>query len=212
MSLIDRRPRLIVGVVLTALVALVAAGWGLAPRPDAAGRSSGPRMAIRLVTPAEPEISPGEVLEVGPLNDGFDRAALDQAPEVDDPTWTPPGADMGPQDDLAALPRMPRPRPVVAEDFPAPSPAMAEEGHPLRDGSRWFGLDRLRADATAARVERRERAERRDRDDRPSRGRGPDPRGRDETRDSMDRRGMDEGPRSSGPVPYYAQPGEYSSE
>jgi len=207
-SLIDRRPRLIVGVALAGLVALVAAGWGLAPRTDVASRSSGPRMAIRLVTPVEPEISPGGVLEVGALNDGFDQAALSRAPEVNDPTWTAPEADMETKDALADLPRMPAPRPVMAEDVPAPSPAPAEDRHPLRDGSRWFGLDRLSADATAARVERRERAERRDRDDRPSRAGGPDPRDPSGNRDSGDRRDMDEGPRSSGPVPYPAQAGE----
>jgi hypothetical protein len=209
---------------VTGVAALALAGWGLAPRTDSDGRSLGPRMAISLVAPREPEIAEGEVLEVGALSDGFDRAVLDRVAEpVEDPTWMPPDAYAGPNDAFAALPRMPTPRPVTEEDFRGPPPAPPEDRSPLRDGSRWFGLDRMRAEAAGERAERRERraeqdamewrerAERRDRYDRPSWGEGPIPRDRDDDRDRRDREYGD-APRSTGPVPYYAQPDDYSSE
>jgi hypothetical protein len=100
---------------------------------------------------------------------------------------------------------------VAADGYAAVRPLLAKycfDCHTGDEGEAGFGLDRLSADATAARVERRERAERRDRDDRPSRAGGPDPRDPSGNRDSGDRRDMDEGPRSSGPVPYPAQAGE----
>ncbi len=209
---------------VTGVAALALAGWGLAPRTDAEGRSLGPRMAISLVAPREPEITEGEVLEVGTLSDGFDRAALERAAEpVEDPTWMPPDAYAGPD---AALPRMPTPRPVAFEDrSPLPEPP-PEPRQPLRDGSRWFGLDRMRADAAAERDERRQRraeqealerrmwAERRDRDDGPTWGPRLDPRDRyvdRDARDAQDRALADrdrfdaqEAPIPSGPVPYEA--------
>jgi hypothetical protein len=144
----------------TGVAALALAGWSFAPRTDAEGRSLGPRMAISLVAPKEPEITPGNVLEVGTLNDGFDRAVLDRAPEIDDPTWMPPDAYAGADDGFGALPRMPMPRPVAMDDFPPPAPPPSAERDPLRDGSRWFGLDRMRdamADARADRPRPRDR-------------------------------------------------------
>lgn len=215
----------------TGVAALALAGWSFAPRTDAEGRSLGPRMAISLVAPKEPEITPGEVLEVGTLNDGFDRAALDRAPEIDDPTWMPPDAYAGSDDGFAALPRMPMPRPIAMEDFPPPAPPPPSRGDPLRDGSGWFGLDRMRDAMADARAERRQRRAERDamiaqRDHAarpPWADRGP-PRDRyadgprHEERPRHDERpayGDGDAPVSppaSGPRPYYSSDDDYGPE
>ena len=142
MSLIARRPRLIAAAALASAAGLAAAAaWALWPRPAAPDAPLGPRIAIDLFTPETPEIAPGGVMEVGALNNGFDDAALRRGDEGEDAAWTPPEAYAGPDLALADPPLMPAPRAVVLEDIMPLEAAAARD--PLRDGSRWFGLDRL---------------------------------------------------------------------
>ncbi len=142
MSLIARRPRLIAVAAATAVAGLVLAGWTLAPRTEADGRVLGPRMAIDLVAPKEPELIDGGILEVGQINDGFDDAALERV-ATEDPTYLPEDAYVGSDGDFADLPRMPLPRPVAFDGPVSPEGASGADRDALDDGSRWFGLDRL---------------------------------------------------------------------
>lgn len=195
MSLIARRPRLIAAAAVTAVAGLALAGWTFAPRPGADGRALGPRIAIDLVTPPEPEIVEGGILDVGQINDGFDDAALERVAAVEDPTFIPEDAYAGPDGDLAYLPRMPMPRPIAMDEFPpidAPPPPRRDA---LDDGSRWFGLDRLLGFGPSRRVERMERVEA-----------VPDPRWDDPEEPPI------EAPPPPGPRPYYSDQGQYSSE
>lgn len=209
MTLIARRPRLIAVAAVTAVAGLALAGWGLAPRTDAQGRALGPRMAISLVPPREPEITPGGVLEVGQLNDGFDQAALERTAEVEDPTWSPPDAYAGPDLGLASLPRMPLPRPIAMEDFPEPTPPPPADRDALNDGSRWFGLDRMRAEEAMARAERQERRARYEAFDNRDRSEPRDAYARPPWADRSEAYGPGE---TSGPVPYEPRDDRYSSE
>ncbi len=190
MSLIARRPRLIAAAAVTAVAGLAVAGWTFAPRTDADGRALGPRMAIDLVAPREPEIVEGGILEVGHINDGFDDAALERAP-VEDPTFRPGDAYAGPEGDFADLPRMPMPRPIAMAEFPPIDAPPALRRDALDDGSRWFGLDQLLGIGPSRRAERVEAAgdARRELPTSPPRATAP-----------------------SGPRPYYSDDPEWSSE
>jgi hypothetical protein len=191
-SLIARRPRLIAAAAVTAVAGLALAGWTFAPRTDADGRAPGPRIAIDLVAPKEPELVDGGILDVGQINDGFDDAALERVAVVEDPTFLPEDAYAGPDGEPAYLPRMPMPRPIAMDEFPPVEPPAPPRRDALDDGSRWFGLDRLLGFAPPRRVERVEAA--------------PDSR--------WDRPEYTpvEAPAPSGPRPYYSDSNEYSSE
>jgi hypothetical protein len=183
---------LIAVAAATAVAGLALAGWGLAPRTDTEGRTLGPRMAIDLVAPREPEIVDGGILEVGQINDGFDDAALERVAEVEDPTYGPEDAYAGPDHDFAYLPRMPLPRPVVMEDvLPVDKPPPPRRDA-LDDGSRWFGLDRLLNRGPTRRAEPAPMMS------------GPEPDRRDAERA--------EGSQPTGPRPYYGDRYDYSSE
>lgn len=143
MSLIARRPWLIVAFAVAAVACLALAGLAIAPRKDAEGRALGQRMAIDLVTPPTPDIVPGSILEVGQVNDGFDDAVLEPVAEIADPTLMPEDAYGGPEVDLDDVPRMPPPRPIAIERFAPVEEAPAPHRDVLDDGSRWFGLDQL---------------------------------------------------------------------
>ena len=120
-------------------------------------RPLGPGMSIAVVAPVEPEVLPGETMEVGALNDGFDRAALERAaqPPVDD-TYMPEAAWLPPLPMPEPTPRMPMPTPVrevrVIESAPRPT-------DPLADGSRAFGFDKPHPDYAGERRVRWERIE-----------------------------------------------------
>ncbi|MFC5344052.1 hypothetical protein ACETK8_19075 [Brevundimonas staleyi] len=142
---------------LAVVVGVVGVGAFIMGGSEAA-RPLGPGISIAVVAPVEPEVLPGETMEVGALNDGFDRAALERAaaPPVDD-TYTPEPAWLGPP--LPAredTPRMPMPTPVrevrVIESAPRPA-------DPLADGSRSFGFDKPRPDYAEERRVRWERIE-----------------------------------------------------
>lgn len=143
-------------VALVGVVAIVAFGVAAYVMGGSeAVRPLGRVLSIAVVAPIEPEVLPGETMEVGALNDGFDRAALERVAEplLDDtlpePAWLGPPSP-APED----VPHMPMPTPVrevrMIEVQPAPS-------DPLADGSRSFGFDRPTPDYGAERRVRWER-------------------------------------------------------
>ncbi len=120
--------------------------------------SLGPSLAIALVPPVEREVLPGETMEVGVLNDAFDRASLDRLPEPEIPDTNPGPAWVGlpmPWLDEPALRPVSPPAVVLARatEEPAPRP------DPLADGSHAFGFDRPTPNYAAERQVRWEQRE-----------------------------------------------------
>lgn len=73
-------PRLRWGLGGLAIVATGAAFVAMTARPaPATAEIDSSLIQIRLVAPPEPEVEPGEVMDVGRLSDGFDRAVLMRA-------------------------------------------------------------------------------------------------------------------------------------
>ena len=154
-SRIDRRWAVAVAAIACVAIGVGVSAWVFAPR-DAAAGLNGPRMAISLVPPREPDVQPGSVLEVGALSDGFDRAVLERSAQpVDDPTWLPPEAYVGPGSPAQTPALMPAPKPVAAPAILAThriDPTAKPD--PLEDGSRLFGFDRPAPDLSAERARR----------------------------------------------------------
>lgn len=122
-------------------------------------RPLGRMMAIAVVPPVEREVLPGDTMEVGALNDGFDRAALERAAEppvaIEEPL--PPPAWLGPPLPAAEdTPRMPMPTPVAETRRVE---VQTRHADPLADGSQAFGFDRPRPDYAGERRLRWERIE-----------------------------------------------------
>ncbi len=152
---LNRHRVAIAGLVVVGGLAVTT--FALAGRDAPAPRATGPELAIAIVPPVEPDIQPGDVMEVGHLNDGFDRAALqrqtppplmDAPPERTQTAWidsTPP-----PPRRVSSPP----PREQVEnrdDDRPAPPPPRDQyEGDP-----RAFGFDVRRPDYETERAERR---------------------------------------------------------
>ena len=91
-------------------------------------------------------------MEVGELNDGFDRAALERVPEPPMDDTLPPPAWIGDESLGDPIPRMPMPTPVSdTRVIEAPLSAGGTTGDPLADGSRAFGFDTPRPDYAAER-------------------------------------------------------------
>jgi predicted small lipoprotein YifL len=148
-----RRSRSLIRSFMAAasLTALAACG------PEGA-RSGGPDLSVAVVPPVEREVQPGDTMEVGQLNDSFDRAALERVAAAEDETYLPPDAYAG-SAIPADTPRMPMPTPVHLDLSPAEAYRIAATGgrparDPLADGSRSFGFDRPRPDFAAERVAR----------------------------------------------------------
>lgn len=145
------------GLAAVAVVGVIGAGAFMLGGSETS-RALGRTLSIAVVPPVEPEVLPGETMEVGTLSDGFDRAALDRAaePSIFD-GFLPPDAYVG----VEPPPRMPMPTPVAPEtpmgayqrvvDQARIEPAPAD---PLADGSRAFGFDRPRPDYAAERTAR----------------------------------------------------------
>ena len=73
-------PHLRWGLGGLAIVAIGAATVAMTARPrPATAEIDDALIQIRLVAPTEPEVEPGEIMDVGRLSDGFDRAALIRA-------------------------------------------------------------------------------------------------------------------------------------
>lgn len=177
-----RRPAATVAVLAVVLVGAAGVRTLATPRlPPAPG---GERLQIEVVAPQEPAITPGEVMEVGELVEGFEGvpppprvesvayAPWDAAPDDPPPAPPPSGRDVGDADILAPSP-------------PGPPPRDWREGRVAR----WFGFDAPERDYRAEREARRARREARERDRR-------DPReGREVRRYHPDGRPYDDGAR-----------------
>lgn len=167
-----RRPAAMVAVLAVVLVG--AAGVRTLATPRLSPAPGGERLQIEVVAPQEPAITPGAVMEVGELVEGFEGvppppprvetvayAPWDAAPDDPPPAPTPSGRDVGDADILAPPPP------------PGPPPRDWREGRVAR----WFGFDaperdyRAEREARRARFEARER-ERRDRREWRDRGEG----------------------------------------
>ena len=143
-------------VAVTACVVVAAAGSAMILQPDSQRRgipaSKGPGVSISVVDPKEPVLTPGGVMEVGELSDGYEHRRYSR----------PADYQPLPYDDFEAEPpvraeprRMERPREVVYE--PAPPPVIVERRERPR---RWpFGFDQPRPDYAAERRERMARLE-----------------------------------------------------
>ena len=143
------------GLAAVALVGIIGTGAFLLGGSET-GQSFGRGLAIAVVPPVEPEVLPGATMEIGALNDGFDRAALERVaePTLDDTLPSP--AWIGDESLGDPAPRMPMPTPV--------SPARVVElarptTDPLADGSPAFGFDQPRPDYAAERALRWSRME-----------------------------------------------------
>ena len=143
------------GLAAVAMVGVVGMGAFMLGGSET-GRALGRSLAIAVVPPVEPEVLPGETMEVGALNDGFDRAALDRVAEPPLDDTLPPPAWIGDESLGAPPPRMPMPTPVsdtrVIE-------VAAPPADPLADGSRTFGFDQPRPDYAGERALRWTRME-----------------------------------------------------
>ena len=142
----DRR-RLVFVCGVLASAALVGVGaWTLAPHAVPGSTSAGPRLSIHVVAPIEPVPVAGTILEVGSLNDGFDRAALDRQSEITSADYVPADAYAG--EDWPPLEPVADPRPAFQQPAPV-SVATVTTTDPLQDGSRLFGFDRRPVQVTA---------------------------------------------------------------
>ncbi len=155
------RPEVLRGLAVVAAVAVVALGAGALGRNDpAATRALGQGLAIAVVAPVEPEVEPGGTMDVGALNDGFDRAVLDRRAEAPAYDALPEPAWIGDESLGEDRPREPMPMPVNDVRYvEGPAPATAGSSDPLADGSRMFGFDRPRPDYAAERALRWNRLE-----------------------------------------------------
>ncbi len=142
---------------MVALTAIVAGAFGLVglravdlpqPRPV----SDGDRLQIEVVHPVEPEITPGSVMEVGELVDGF-QGLPRPLPELVEVDWGPESG----WEEAAPAPV----RRHVAAVFVPPPPDRREP--PPRYDGRWFGFDAPRRDFRAERAARQARMEAMDR-------------------------------------------------
>lgn len=152
-----RRHRVaIAGLVVVGGLAVTT--FALAGRDAPAARATGPELAIAIVPPVEPDIQPGDVMDVGALNDGFDRAALQRPappPLIDaaQPAYVETAWEAPPP----PAPRRAYSEPPREADFdrgydrpPPPPPPDEYQGDP-----RAFGFDVRRPDYEAERAERR---------------------------------------------------------
>lgn len=140
-----------VGLGVVALVAVIGTGAFMLGGSETV-RPLGRGLNIAVVAPVEPEVLPGETMEVGALNDGFDRAMLERAaePPMDD-TYLPEPAWIGDERLGDPTPRMPMPTPVNETRVIEIQPPRPD---PLADGSRSFGFDAPRPDYAALRAQR----------------------------------------------------------
>lgn len=143
------------GLAVVAMVGVVGTGAFMLGGSET-GRSFGRGLAIAVVPPVEREVLPGETMEVGALNDGFDRAALERKaePSIYD-GYLPPDAYIGEE----RTPRMPMPTPVTPQTPMQAYQQVVDQARierpaadPLADGSSAFGFDQPRPDYAAERA------------------------------------------------------------
>jgi len=136
----DRRRAFIVAGIVAVAAVIGLAGWTLAPR-DAASSSADDRsrLSIDVVAPVEPVPVEGKMLEVGTLNHGFDRSALDRQPDL--ATADDIATDAYAGEDWPPLEPVNDDRPMMSQMAPM-AVATVTTTDPLADGSRLFGFDR----------------------------------------------------------------------
>lgn len=150
----------VAGAVLVLGVGMASAGSGSRPSPTPS--SDDRRLRIEVVAPVEPSITPGGVMEVGHLVDGFTGV----------PRTPPPPADVwAPEDEIYEDPPQ---RPYRAEhryEEPVVRPMVEPDGrYEPRDRrrpdglGRGFGFDAPERDYRAEREARRARREARERE------------------------------------------------
>lgn len=144
---------------LAVAVALAAIGIGVmavhavslpGPRPVL----DGDRLHIQVVAPVEPEITPGSVMEVGDLVDGFEYAPP--------PRPSPELAVYAPYDEDFEVPTArPAPKRYAEEAVvrPPPQPEVREDDRQDSRAGRWFGFDAPERDYRAEREVRRAQRE-----------------------------------------------------
>lgn len=150
------------GLAAVAMAGVIGAGVFILGGSET-GRSFGRGLAIAVVPPVEPEVVPGETMEVGALSDGFDRAALDRPAEASIyEGYLPPDAYIGEE----PPPRMPMPTPVAQHTPMQAYQQVVDQARierppadPLADGSRAFGFDTPRPDYPGERALRWSRLE-----------------------------------------------------
>lgn len=150
------RPWMIVAPV--AVLAATAAGLfavNTIPLPSAAPIGAGDAVQISVIPPVEPEVSPGERMEVGELVDGYDPALI--------PVVEPEAADADgyhPAYASAWLEPMDEPAPIVRRrvEVPIVSPTALQPDAAPTDNP--YGFDAPGPDYEAARRARRERLDR----------------------------------------------------
>ena len=143
------------GLAAVAMVGVIGTGAFMLGGSET-GRALGRGLAIAVVPPVEHEVLPGETMEVGALNDGFDRAALERIVERPLDDTLPPPAWIGDESLGDATPRMPMPTPVIDRGGIKVATPPAD---PLADGSRAFGFDTPRPDYAGERALRWNRLE-----------------------------------------------------
>ncbi|MCS6625391.1 hypothetical protein N0B44_20990 [Roseibacterium beibuensis] len=146
---------------VVALSAVAAAAFGVAglravelpgPRPI----SDSDRLRIEVVHPVEPEITPGSVMEVGDLVDGF-QGVPPPLPPLTDVAWS---SDDGWDDEAGYASARYETRPGAEVRTYESRPDYRRESErpsPVRVVQRWFGFDAPRRDYRAEREARRAR-------------------------------------------------------
>jgi hypothetical protein len=142
--------------ILGAAVGVLAVGVGIValgrvPLPGVSPIDPANAMRISVIQPVEPEVSPGETMEVGELVDGYAHVAAAPVAEVD--VYQ---ADYASAWQEAAPPPEPLAWPAREEPTVSPTAAQPEAA----TASNPYGFDAPRPDYSAAREERRARLER----------------------------------------------------
>ena len=157
----------IMGVAACAMAGVVAAVVMLTPTRDAVARTGGPAVSIAVVDPREPVVTPGGVMDVGEVVDGYEHRPVAQPASHDfvssEDDWDEPLPLPEPRRWRSEPELEPEPTPEARVIVSAPQP------HRDRDRDR-FGFDEPQPDYAAQRRERRARMERMEEAQRQARG------------------------------------------
>jgi hypothetical protein len=144
------------GVVVVAAVGL--GGLALSGRGGGEAKASGgPELSVAVVAPVEPDVQPGDVMDVGELNNGFDGKLPEvaAAEPVADNYYAEQPAYVENRYYSSAQP-MPAPRPgEEAHLYVDQSPMDRDAGPVRRENPRAFGFDQPRPDYAREREARR---------------------------------------------------------
>ncbi|MGV8929970.1 MAG: hypothetical protein ACOH1E_09460 [Brevundimonas sp.] len=146
------RPRHLAAALAVAVVAVGIVAVRAVAVPGPRPVLDGERIRIQVVTPPEPTVTPGAVMEVGDLVDGFE--GVPSPPPTAEYAVYEPWDPEAEKPDRPALSK-PQREDVVIHVPPQPEPAERNR----RDGraGRWFGFDAPEPDYRAEREARRAR-------------------------------------------------------